>query len=39
MAQEYKGLTHMSQVAGPISQPSLDIRPIWTPIIEGEFRK
>jgi hypothetical protein len=29
----------MSLVAYPISQPSLDIAPIWTPIIKAGVRK
>jgi hypothetical protein len=28
----------MSLVDHPISEPSLDISPIWTPIIEAEIR-
>jgi hypothetical protein len=34
-----KESAHMSLAAQPISQPSLDISPIWTPIIEAEVRK
>jgi hypothetical protein len=37
--RKYKGSAHMSLAAQPISQPSLDISHIWTPIIEAEFRK
>jgi hypothetical protein len=29
----------MSQTGHPISQPSLDISPIWIPIITAEVRK
>jgi hypothetical protein len=29
----------MSLVDHPISQPSLDISPVWTPIIAAEVRK
>jgi hypothetical protein len=29
----------MSLVAHPISQPSLDISPIWTPITAAKVRK
>jgi hypothetical protein len=29
----------MSRVDLPISQPSLDISPIWTPVITAEVRK
>jgi hypothetical protein len=29
----------MSLVDHPISQPSLDISPMWTPIIAAEVRK
>jgi hypothetical protein len=31
--------THMSLAAHPISQPSVDISPIWTATIEAEVRK
>jgi hypothetical protein len=34
-----KKSVHMSLVDHPISQPSLDISPIWTPIIAAEVRK
>jgi hypothetical protein len=37
--RKYKESTHMSLVDHPISQPSLDISPIWTPIITTEVRK
>jgi hypothetical protein len=29
----------MSQVAHPISQPSIDVSPIWSPIIEEKDSK
>jgi hypothetical protein len=32
-------LVHISEPPHPISQPSLDISPIWTPIIAAEVRK
>jgi hypothetical protein len=34
--RKYEKSAHMSLAAHPISQPSLDISPIWTPIIETE---
>jgi hypothetical protein len=37
--KKYKESTHESLAAHPISQPRLDISPIWTPIIEAEVRK
>jgi hypothetical protein len=37
--RKYKESAHMSLVAYPISQPSLDIAPIWTPIIAAEVRE
>jgi hypothetical protein len=37
--QKYKESTHMSLVDHPVSQPSLDISPLWTPIITAEVRK
>jgi hypothetical protein len=37
--RKYKESAHVSLVADPISQPSLDIPPIWTPINEAEVRK
>jgi hypothetical protein len=37
--RKYKESVNMSLVAHPISQPSLDISPIWTPIIVAEVRK
>jgi hypothetical protein len=37
--RNHKEYAHMSLVDHPISQPSLDTSPIWTPIIAAEFRK
>jgi hypothetical protein len=37
--RKYKQSAHMSLVDHPISQPSLDISPIWTPVIAAEVRK
>jgi hypothetical protein len=37
--RQYKESAHMSLAAHPISQPSLDISPIWTFIIEAEVRE
>jgi hypothetical protein len=37
--RKYKESAHMYLVAHPISQPSLDISPIWTPIIATEIRQ
>jgi hypothetical protein len=37
--RKYKESAHMSLIGHPISQPSLDISPIWTPIIAAEDRK
>jgi hypothetical protein len=34
--RKYKESAHMSLAAHPISQPSLDISPNWTPITEAE---
>jgi hypothetical protein len=36
---KYRDSAHMSLVAHPISEPSLDISPIWTRIIEAEASK
>jgi hypothetical protein len=36
---EYKESAHISLIDHPISQPSVDISPIWTPITATEFRK
>jgi predicted GIY-YIG superfamily endonuclease len=37
--RKYKESALMSLADHPISQPSLDISPIWTPIIAAEVRK
>jgi hypothetical protein len=37
--RKYKESAHMSLANHPINQPSLDISPIWTPIIAAELRK
>jgi predicted GIY-YIG superfamily endonuclease len=37
--RKYKESTHIPLVDHPISQPNLDISPIWTPIIAAEVRK
>jgi hypothetical protein len=37
--RKYKESAHMSLIAHPVSQPSLDISPIWTHIIAAEVRK
>jgi hypothetical protein len=37
--RKHKESVHMSLVDHPISQPSLDISPIWTPVIAAEVRK
>jgi hypothetical protein len=37
--RKYKESAHMSLLDHPISQPSLDISPIWTPIIAAEVTK
>jgi hypothetical protein len=34
--RKYKESAHVSLLEHPISQPSLDISPIWTPIIASE---
>jgi hypothetical protein len=34
--RKYKEAAHMACFIGPISQPSLDISPIWIPIISNE---
>jgi hypothetical protein len=36
---KYKESAHMSLIDHPISQPSLDISPVWTPVITAEVRK
>jgi hypothetical protein len=37
--RKYKKSAHMSLVDHPISQPNLDISPIWTPLMVAEIRK
>jgi hypothetical protein len=37
--RKYKESADLSLVDHPISQPSLDICPLWTRIIEAEIRK
>jgi hypothetical protein len=37
--RKYKESAHMSLLDHPISQPSLDISPIWTPAIAAEIKK
>jgi hypothetical protein len=37
--RKYRESAHVSVVENPISQPSLDISPIWTPVIAAEVRK
>jgi hypothetical protein len=37
--RRYKESAHMSLVDHLISQPSLDISPMWTPIIAAEVKK
>jgi hypothetical protein len=37
--RKYKESAHMSLVDLPIGQPSLDISPIWTPVITVEVKK
>jgi hypothetical protein len=37
--RKYNESAHMSLVDHPISQPSLDISPIWTPVIPAEGKK
>jgi hypothetical protein len=36
---KYKESAHISLLDHPISQPSLDISPIWTPVITAEVEK
>jgi hypothetical protein len=36
--RKHKESAHMSLVDNPISQPSLDISPIWTPVIIAEVK-
>jgi hypothetical protein len=37
--RKYKESAHMSFLDHPISQPSLDISPIWTPVVTAEVKK
>jgi hypothetical protein len=37
--RKYKESAHMSLLDHPISQPSLDISPIWTPVITAEVKR
>jgi hypothetical protein len=37
--RKYKESAHMPLLDHPISQPSLDISPIWTPVIAAEIKK
>jgi hypothetical protein len=37
--RKYKESAHMSLLDHPVSQPSLDISPIWTPVITAEVKK
>jgi hypothetical protein len=37
--KKYKESVHMSLIDHPISQPSLDICPIWTPVITAEVKR
>jgi hypothetical protein len=37
--RKYKELDYMSPLSNLISQPSLDISPIWIPVISEEVRK
>jgi hypothetical protein len=37
--RKYKQSAHVSLLDHPISQPSLDISPIWTPIIAADVKK
>jgi hypothetical protein len=34
--RKYKELAHMACLTNPINQPSLDISPIWIPLIRNE---
>jgi hypothetical protein len=36
--RKYKEFTHMSLIDHPISQPSLDMSPIWIPVITAEVK-
>jgi predicted GIY-YIG superfamily endonuclease len=37
--RKYKESAHMALLDHPISQPSLDISPIWTPVITAEVNR
>jgi hypothetical protein len=37
--RKYKESTHMACLINPISQPSLEISPIWIPLINQEVNK
>jgi hypothetical protein len=37
--RKYKESAHMSLLDHPISQPSLDMSPIWTPVIIAEIKR
>jgi hypothetical protein len=37
--RKYKESAHMSLTDHPVSQPSLNISPIWTPVITAEVKK
>jgi hypothetical protein len=37
--RKYEVSAHMSLLDHPISQPSLDISPTWTPVIAAEVKK
>jgi hypothetical protein len=37
--RKYKESAHMSLINHPISQPSLEVCPIWTSIIAAEVKK
>jgi hypothetical protein len=34
--RKYKELAHMARLTNPISQPSIDISPIWIPLSSNE---
>jgi hypothetical protein len=37
--RKYKESAHMAYSTNPIRQPSLDISPIWIPLINEEVKK
>jgi hypothetical protein len=39
MHRKYKVSAHMARLKNPISQPSLDMPPIWIPLIIDEVTK